>query len=48
MYKRQVGKFVGEGKVVKAGKTIGFSESTLWDDSSNEIAKASATFKILN
>ena len=43
----KVGKFVGEGKVVKVGKSIGFSESTLWDDLSTEVAKASATFKIL-
>ena len=43
----KVGKFIGEGKVIKVGKSIGFSESTLWDESNIEIAKASATFKIL-
>ena len=43
----KIGKFIGEGKVVKAGRSIGFCEATLWDDLSNEIAKASATFKIL-
>ena len=42
----KVGKFIGEGKVVKVGKSIGFSESTLWDDLNTEVAKASATFKI--
>ena len=43
----KVGKFIGEGKVIKVGKSIGFSESTLWYESNIEIAKASSTFKIL-
>jgi len=44
----KVGKFIGEGKVVKIGRSVGFSEATIWDASNNEIARASATFKIFN
>jgi len=44
----KVGKFNGEGRVVKAGKSIAFTESRLWGDSGSEVARASATFKILN
>tara|TARA_B100000927_G_scaffold116974_1_gene94629 strand:+ start:362 stop:748 length:387 start_codon:yes stop_codon:yes gene_type:complete len=44
----KVGKFIGEGKVVKIGRSVGFSEATIWDIDKNEIARASATFKIFN
>tara|TARA_B100000925_G_scaffold248049_1_gene198668 strand:+ start:656 stop:1042 length:387 start_codon:yes stop_codon:yes gene_type:complete len=44
----KVGKFIGEGKVVKIGRSVGFSEAIIWDASINEIARASATFRIFN
>ena len=44
----KIGKFIGEGRVVKVGRSVGFSEATIWDIGNNEIAKASATFKISN
>ena len=42
----KAGKFIGEGRVVKVGRSVGFSEATIWDIDNNEIARASATFKI--
>ena len=44
----KAGKFIGEGKVIKIGRSVGFSEAIIWDIDNNEIARASATFKIFN
>ena len=44
----KAGKFIGEGKVIKIGRSVGFSEAIIWDIGNNEIARASATFKIFN
>ena len=42
------GKFIGEGNVIKVGRSVGFAESVLRDDKEQEIARASATFRIFN
>ena len=42
------GKFIGEGNVIKIGRSVGFAESVLWDDKEQDIARASATFRIFN
>ncbi len=42
------GKFIGEGEVIKIGKSVGFSESVLRDAKDQDIARASATFRIFN
>ncbi len=42
------GIFLGEGNVIKIGKSIGFAESKICDDNKEEVAAASATFRIFS
>ena len=42
------GLFYGEGHVVKIGKSIGFAESILRNENEEEVAAASATFRIFS
>tara|TARA_B100000700_G_scaffold116180_1_gene130766 strand:- start:2497 stop:2895 length:399 start_codon:yes stop_codon:yes gene_type:complete len=42
------GIFLGEGNVIKIGKSIGFAESKICDENKEEIAAASATFRIFS
>ena len=42
------GLFYGEGNVVKIGKSIGFAESILCNENEEEVAAASATFRIFS
>ena len=42
------GFFYGEGNVVKIGKSIGFAESILRNENEEEVAAASATFRIFS
>ena len=44
----KVGVFYGEGNVVKIGKSIGFAESILRNENEEEVAAASATFRIFS
>ena len=41
-----IGTLVGEGRVVKAGKTIIFCEGEITNESGEVIAKATGTFKV--
>ena len=42
------GIFLGEGNVIKIGKSIGFAESKICDENKEEVAAASATFRIFS
>ena len=42
------GHFYGEGNVIKIGKSIGFAESILRNENKEEVAAASATFRIFS
>lgn len=43
----KVGRLVGEGQVVQAGKSIGFLEGKLWDADGVMVAKATATCRLV-
>ncbi len=41
------GKFVAKGKLLRMGRSVSFSEAALFDAEGDEVARASATFKLL-
>jgi uncharacterized protein (TIGR00369 family) len=44
----RVGVLTGEGRVVQLGKTIGFVEANLFDAAGAEVARASATVRLVS
>ncbi len=43
----RAGALTGEGRVVQLGKTIGFIEASLFDENGTEVARASATARLV-
>lgn len=41
------GSYLAKGRVLRMGRSVSFSEASLFDDVGDEVARASATFKLL-
>jgi uncharacterized protein (TIGR00369 family) len=41
------GKYIAKGKVLRMGRSVSFSEAVLLNEQGEEVARASATFKLL-
>lgn len=41
------GAYIAKGKVLRMGRSVSFSEAVLFNDKEQEVARASATFKLL-